>query len=165
MIEKKTNNKKLWNIHETKIPDSLIALFTASSSSSSWYFLSHVGLGSPFTTSLYKRHLADEDLSIPEWSSRNKRNRRKINAWNSSDSLNGYSCSPLIFIRFTIPWSVEIFYSNTMECNHRGQGEGKWGEKRTILSYFIFFFFLIKVFLKEVLGLLAKHFKLRRDCM
>ena len=29
---------------------------TAFSSSSSRYFLSHVGLGSPFTPSLYKRH-------------------------------------------------------------------------------------------------------------
>ena len=46
--------------------------------SSSWYFLSYVRLGSPFTTSLYKRHVADEDLSIPELSPRNKRNRRKL---------------------------------------------------------------------------------------
>ena len=40
--------------------------------------LSHVGLGSPFTTSLSKRHVADEDLSIPERSLRNKRGRCKI---------------------------------------------------------------------------------------
>ena len=31
-----------------------------------------------FTTSLYKRHFADEDLSIPELSPRNRRNRRKL---------------------------------------------------------------------------------------
>ena len=59
--------------------NSLIAfLVTASSSSSSWYFLSYVGIGSPFTTLLYKRHVADEDLSIPELSPQNKRNRRKL---------------------------------------------------------------------------------------
>ena len=37
-----------------------------------------MGLGSPFTISLYKRHVADEDLSIPELSPRSKRNRRKL---------------------------------------------------------------------------------------
>ena len=67
-----------------------------------------MGLGSPFATSLYKRHFADEDLSIPELSSRNKRNRRKLycnlqKVWDSSDSLNGNSCSLFIFIRSTIP--------------------------------------------------------------
>ena len=31
-----------------------------------------------FTTSLHTRHVANEDLSIPERSPRNKRNRRKI---------------------------------------------------------------------------------------
>ena len=61
-----------------EISDSLIALFTASFSSSSLYFPSHVGLGSPFAISLYKRHVVNEDLSIPERSPRNKRNRRKI---------------------------------------------------------------------------------------
>ena len=69
-----------------------------------------VGLGSPFTTSLYKRHFADEDLSIPELSQRNKRNETDVNytcnlqkVWDSSDSLNGNSCSLFIFIRSTIP--------------------------------------------------------------
>ena len=60
---------------------------------------------------MYKRHhmlIADEDLSIPELSSRNKRNRRKLyynlqKVWDSSDSLNGNSCSLFIFIRSTIP--------------------------------------------------------------
>ena len=60
-----------------------------------------VGLSFPFTTSLYKRHFADEDLSIPELSPRNKRNRRKLYLqfaeWDSSDSLNGNSCSLVIF--------------------------------------------------------------------
>ena len=56
----------------------------------------YVGLGSPFTTSLYKRHVADEDLSIPELSPRDKRNRRKL-------YLNGNRCSLFIFIRSTIP--------------------------------------------------------------
>ena len=50
---------------------------TAFSSSSSRYFLSHVGLGSPLTPSLYKRHYNDEDLHIPELSPQNKPNRRK----------------------------------------------------------------------------------------
>ena len=31
-----------------------------------------------FTTPLYKRHFADQDLSIPELSPRNKQNRRKL---------------------------------------------------------------------------------------
>ena len=67
-----------------------------------------MGLRSPFATSLYKRHFEDEDLSIPELSWRNKRNRRKLycnlqKVWDSSDSLNGNSCSLFIFIRSTIP--------------------------------------------------------------
>ena len=60
--------------------------------------------------------------------------------WDSFDSLNGNSCLPyLIFIllRFTIPVISGDFF-NTMECDHRRKGEGKRGEKRTILSYFIF---------------------------
>ena len=67
-----------------------------------------MGLGSHFATSLYKRHFADEDLSIPELSPRNKRNGRKLycnlqKVWDSSDSLNGNSCSLFIFIRSIIP--------------------------------------------------------------
>ena len=67
-----------------------------------------MGLGSSFATLLHKRHFADEDLSIPELSPRNKRNRRKLycnlqKAWDSSDSLNGNSSSLFIFIRSTIP--------------------------------------------------------------
>ena len=71
----------LQNIYETEISDSLIALFTASSSSSSLYFLSPWDLG-PLSQhhciKIYKRHVVDKDLSIPELLPRNKRNRRKI---------------------------------------------------------------------------------------
>ena len=52
-----------------------------------------------FTTSLHTRHVANEDLSIPERSPRNKRTDVKYvetcnlqNVWDSSDSLNGNSC-------------------------------------------------------------------------
>ena len=38
-----------------------------------------MGLESPFTTSLHKRHVAAEDLSIPEQSPRNKETDKKIN--------------------------------------------------------------------------------------
>ena len=37
-----------------------------------------MGLSSLFTTSMYKRHVANEDLWIPELSPRNKRNGRKL---------------------------------------------------------------------------------------
>ena len=78
-------------------------LFTASSSSSSWYFLSNVGLESSFIPSLYKRRVADEDLSISERSPQNNRNRRKIcrnvqftESMGRCDSLNGDSCFNLL---------------------------------------------------------------------
>ena len=43
--------------------------------------------------------------------------------WDSYDSLNGTSCSLLIFIRSIIPMISGDF--NTMECDHRQKGEGK----------------------------------------
>ena len=97
-----------------------------------------VGLGSPFATSLYKRHFADEDLSIPELSSRNKRNRRKLyynlqKVWDSSDSLNGNSCSLFIFIRSTIPMISGDFLTR---CNAITVRKGR--EKGLIFRYFIF---------------------------
>ena len=101
----------MYNIYETKISNSLIALFvTAFSSSSSRYFLSHVGLGSPFTPSLYKRHYMLPMKIYPYLSYRREINETDVNytcnlqkVWDSSDSLNGNSCSLFIFIRSTIP--------------------------------------------------------------
>ena len=46
--------------------------------SSPGLFPQKMGGRSCFTTSLYKRHFADEDLSIPELSPGNRRNRRKL---------------------------------------------------------------------------------------
>ena len=134
----------MWNICETKISNSVIAFFvTASSSSSSWYFLSYMRLGSSFTTNLVPRAFpskngwggppnfwgkspGDEVVSqhhyikdilpmkiYPYLSYRREINETDVNytcnlqkVWDSSDSLNGNSCSLyfiLIFIRSTIP--------------------------------------------------------------
>ena len=69
-----------------KISNSLIDLFvTASSSSSSRYFLSHLGLGSPFTPSLYKRHCMLPMKIYPHLSC-----RRKIN---ETDVSYTYNCN------------------------------------------------------------------------
>ena len=62
-------------------------------------FLRHVGLGSPFTPSLYKRPymLPMEIYAYLSY-------RRKIKyGIDSSESLNGSGCSLLMFIRSTIP--------------------------------------------------------------
>ena len=50
-----------------------------------------------------------------------------------------------------------------MKCDHRGKGEGSEGKKGQFQE--LFHFCSIEVFLKEVLGLLAQPFKLKRDCM
>ena len=56
--------------------------------------------------------------------------------WDSSDSLNGNSCSLLILIRSTFPVISGDFLTR-WDAITVGKGRGKWGEKRTILSYFI----------------------------
>ena len=62
-----------------KSPNSLIALFVrASSSSSSRYFLSHVGLGFPFRQSLYKRHYMLPMKIYPYLSYRRKINETDV---------------------------------------------------------------------------------------
>ena len=131
-IKKTFNRKKLYNIYETKISNSLIALFvTAFSSSSSRYFLSHVGLGSPFTPSLYKRHYMLPMKIYPYLSYRREINETDVNytcnlqkVWDSSDSLNGNSCS--LFHVYSIYNSNDQWrFFNTMECHHREKGKGK----------------------------------------
>ena len=159
----------MYNNYETKISNSLIALFvTAFSSSSSRYFLSHVGLGSPFTPSLYKRHYMLPMKIYPYLSYRREINETDVNytcnlqkVWDSSDSLNGNSCS--LFRPYSIYNSNNQWrFFNTMECDHREKGKGK----RTIFRYFIF---LDRSF-RSLITLRRNHlhsqpFKLRRDCM
>ena len=91
-----------------------------------------------------RREINETDVKYVEtW------NLQKV--WDGSDSLKGNSC--LLFNLYLIYNSNdERRFLNTMECNHRGRGEGKWGEQGTILSYS---YFWIEVFHKEVLGLLA----------
>ena len=126
-----------------------IALFTASSLSSSWFFLSHAGLGSPFTTSLYKTHNYCRWRFVHTWAIAAKMNETGVKYVETGNSQNeniaAYSYYNLYWISNS---SDQRGFFNTMECDHRGKGEGKWGEKRTI-SYFY-----IEVFLKEVLSLL-----------
>ena len=158
----------MYNNYETKISNSLIALFvTAFSSSSSRYFLSHVELGSPFTPSLYKRHYMLPMKIYPYLSYRREINETDVNytcnlqkVWDSSDSLNGNSCS--LFRPYSIYNSNNQWrFFNTMECDHREKGKGK----RTIFRYFIF---LDRSFRSVTLRrnhLHSQPFKLRRDCM
>ena len=91
-----------------------------------------------------RREINETDVKYVEtW------NLQKV--WDGSDSLKGNSC--LLFNLYLIYNSNDQRrFLNTMECDHRGRGEGKWGEQGTILSYS---YFWIEVFHKEVLGLLA----------
>ena len=41
-------------------------------------------------------------------------------------------------------WSVEFF--NSMECDHRGKEEGKWGATRTVGPFWAISYFWIEVF-------------------
>ena len=133
----------------------MIALYaTASSSSSSGYFLRHVELGSPFTPSLpymlpmeiytylsYRPKINETDVSYtrsPSWVIPTICRKYGIN---SCDSLNGSGCSLLIFIRFTIPMISEDFLTrwNAITVG-KGRGKGQ--------------FLGISHFWLEVLGLL-----------
>ena len=88
-------------------------------------FNSHVGLESPFTTSLHKRHVAAEDLSIPEQSPQNKETDKKYvktynlqKVWDSCDS------------RSTLYNSNDQWgFFNPVEHDHWGKGRGSEGEK------------------------------------
>ena len=91
-----------------------------------------VGLGSPFTTSPYKGHFADDDLSILSYS--REINETDVNytcnlqkVWDSSDSLNGNSCSLFIFIRSTIPVISGDFLTrwNAITVG-KGRGKGQF---------------------------------------
>ena len=77
-----------------------------------------------------RREINETDVKYVEtW------NLQKV--WDGSDSLKGNSC--LLFNLYLIYNSNDQRrFLNTMECDHRRKGEGKRGEKRTILSYFIF---------------------------
>ena len=82
-----------------------------------------MGLESPFTTSLHKRHVTAEDLSIPEQSPRNKEtDRNRTNnlqkVWDSSDSRSTLYNS-----------NDQQGFFNKMECDHRGKGRGSEREK------------------------------------
>ena len=87
------------------------------STSSSRYFLSHVELGSPFTSSLYKIHFMLPMKIYPYLNYHREINETDVNytcnlqkVWvDSSDSLNESSCSLLIFIRLTIPMISGVF--------------------------------------------------------
>ena len=125
-----------------------------------------VGLGSPFTTSLYKRHFADEDLSIPELSPRNKRNRRKLflqfeesvgqlwlAEWKSS-------CSLFIFIRSTVPMISGDFLTRWNAITVR-----KGREKGQFLGISYFWIEVCFSFTLRRNHLHSQPFKLRQDCM
>ena len=100
----------------------MIALFvTAFSSSSSRYFLSHVGLGSPFTPSLYKRHYMLPMKIYKQTDVSHTFNLQKV--WDQQLRL-------LIFIRSTIPMISGDFLTR---WNAITVGKG-----RGILQYFIF---------------------------
>ena len=134
-----------------------------SCSSSSWYFLSYVGLGSPFTTSLYKTRMLPMKI-YPCLSYHREINETNVNytcnwqkVWDSSDSLNGNGCTLLIFIWSTIPLISGDFLTRwnaiTVRSLRKGKEKGQfWG-----ISYF-----WIEVFLKEVLGLF-RSLTLRRN--
>ena len=109
--------KKLWNIYERKISNSLISLFvTASSSSSSRYFLSHLGLRSPFTPSLYKRHYM---LPMKIY----KRNRRKSYV-QFAESMGLTALTINLYSIYNS--NDQRRFLNTMECDHRGKGQGNF---------------------------------------
>ena len=111
------NRKIFLNIYETKISNSFIALFvTASSSSSSRYFLSHVGLGSPFTPSLYKRHYM---LPMKIY----KRNRRKSYV-QFAESMGSTALTINLYSIYNS--NDQRRFLNTMECDHRGKGQGNF---------------------------------------
>ena len=71
-------------------------------------FNSHVGLESPFTTSLHKRHVAAEDLSIPEQSPWNKETDKKLISQNMqfAESM-GQLWLAIYIVQFQ--WSAGIF--------------------------------------------------------
>ena len=72
----------------------------------------------------YRREINEPDVNYTC-------NLQKV--WDSSESLNGNSCSLLIYDLIYNSNDQQRFF-NTMECDHREKGEGK----RKILRYFIF---------------------------
>ena len=68
---------------------------------------------------------------------RNKRNRRKIcRNVQFTESMDQLWLAINLYSVYNSNDQRRFF--NTMECDHRGKREGKWGERRTILRYFIF---------------------------
>ena len=114
-------------------------------------YISHVGLGSPFTTHCIKGMLPMK--IYPYLSSRSEINETDVNytcnwqeVWDSSDSLNGNGCSLFIFIRSTIPVISGDFLTwwNVITMR-KGREKGQfWGNS----------YFWIEFFFKDVLGLL-----------
>ena len=104
-------------------------------------FLRHVGLGTPFSPSLYKR-----PYTLPMEIYTYLSYRRKINETDVSYTYNLQKVWDRQLWVAEWKWLLTInLYSiynsndqrrflNTMECDHRGKGQGK----RTILRYFIF---------------------------
>ena len=102
----------------------------------------------------YRREINETDVNYTC-------NLQKV--WDSSDSLNGNSCS--LFHLYSIYNSNDQWrFFNTMECDHREKGKGKV----QFLGISWNFIFLDRSFRSLTLRrnhLHSQPFKLRRDCM
>ena len=147
--------------------DFLIALFTTSSSSSSWYFFSHVGLDQG---PLSQNHCTKDMLPMkiyPYQSYRREIIETEVNytcnwqkVWDSSDSLNGNSCSLLFFIWSTIPMISGDFLTRWNAITMRkGRKKGIFH----ILGCFSWRSFRSLTLWRNHLH--SQPFKLRRGCM
>ena len=68
----------------------------------------------------------------------------RINNKLEKKSFNLWACAK--------PWTCPF---NTIECNHRGKGDGSEEKKQQQQQFWAISYFWIEVFLKDVLGLLA----------
>ena len=98
----------------------------------------------------YRREINETDVNYTC-------NLQKV--WDSSDSLNGNSCSLFIFIRSTIPVISGDFLTRWNAITVRK------GRERTIFRYFTFLDRSFRSLILRRNHLHSQPFKLRRDCM
>ena len=113
-----------------------------------------MGLGSSFATSLYKRHVTDEDLFMSERSPRNNRNRRSVCRKVQFAESRGQLCLLQVYIvyRVSFIFRLNVFFVSVctkgfayLLCRPRGRGLGHLVCKRRF-SFHEFYNFLLFIF-------------------